>query len=352
MLTLLNISLLVAGGPQADLYQMNLQIETVMVPDSRYGYIEVRYDGAAEKRFFNARIDGQWVVMNIPLWNSRGIGQECVEGVFVPLPNESGQNLPQASFGWSITDNPLQAPINNEQPTNVLDRQLEQYMGHHDVQPDIRPPQTVKFGMNVIMANVPPIQGGMENPPQGVGECAPQSVLNATKWLKDKNPNMPIPQNLLTLQGWKTVLQWGPGIWGHNMAHSDRWPSFKENFLKANGIPIKTRKLPTSEWGKITDILKDTKCVIELNVPGHVVNVVGMEQNGNTISLCIQQDHEQGPGKPGEVTETISFDIHKRVISGGGPMMNGKKVGEFVVECYRPNEDTDGSDCSGCGPSL
>lgn len=352
MIALASLALMSIGGPDVTLYQMNLQIETTLVPNSRYGYIEIRYDGAPERRFFNARINGEWLVMNIPLWNSRGVGNECVEGVFVPLPNQPGQNLPQASFGWSITNNPLLGPLNNEQPTNVLDRQLEQYLGHHNVQPEIRPPVGVKLGINVIMANVPPIQEGMENPPQGVGECAPQSVLNAIKWLKQKNPNMPIPPELLTLQGWKTVLQWGPGVWGHNMAHSDRWPAFKENFCKANGIPIKTRKLPTSDWHKIKDILKDTKCVIELNVPGHVVNVVGMAQDGNTISLCIQQDHEQGPGKPGEVTETITFDINKRVISGGGPMMNGKKVGEFIVECYRPDEDSVGGDCDGCGPSF
>lgn len=44
-----------------------------------------------------------------------------------------------------------------------------------------------------------------------------------------------------------------------------------------------------------------------------------------SVALNWSRHHEQGPGKPGYVTEPIPFEIDSRVISGGGPFDERKR---------------------------
>jgi hypothetical protein len=318
---------LIALMPQGNVqfFQLDLEVDHVFVQDSNYGMVKFDYLGAGSPLFLNVAIGDSWVIENIPL--IAPVNEPHQLAACIPLPVENGQNVPEGHVWFSITSDPFNQPPQPNMQVQFNNRNYHIDTGVGKPAHSILQPRPLRWiDPNILMEDgaAQPVPNGET----GRNECCPQSILNAMEWFRSRG--IAIPPEMLTLLFWKNAVHWVHNPNGDPTAPDKDWDSLKKKALK--GSPIKSRQLSISDWPNMAQYLKDG-CAIEMSTAGHVMNVVDVVFKPE-FSYTIQVSHDTKQGEAGGLeVEPLTFDVRGRILSGGGPLTNGKRVQQFVLQC-------------------
>jgi len=327
----------------AAFYQLNFIYNTDFTPHSDWGAADITFIGTPALLYLNLTVDTSWVIENIPVQSIRGIGLSQTQRFWFPI-GPDGIPVSSLTYGFTLTPGVSTKPVASI-PTSVLQDTVEVYSGGSGNPPG--PPNKPKPSEK--QKGNPPVQPPQKNedfPNQeaGTNECVPVGISNSLNYLNAKH-GLGMAAPLIGIQNLKIGLGWNPAG-----CPRPGWVKNKEAYVKANKLPITTRKINGRSGIKNIGAEINAKQDVELDVlltgnASHCVCVTGWtDLGGGKYKLTITHDSKQGKAG-GTVDESAIYDSNTKTWSGA--LAAGSKEFFFVVECpakknNQPNKNLPG----------
>ena len=322
------------------LTQLDFYLDDVPTINSDWGMMHLIFKGSDKILYLNLAINEMWAIQNLPVLSIEGKNVEQEQCFDFPLGVPSGTELTDVLFGYSLTENPITSPPEENIYTKLEDEQYIIYNGGADVIMHTKPLSSGPVIGGTVVDSAK--NENFPNQEAGDGECVPTAVSNSLKFLKKKH-NLNIKDEDITIEKMKKACNWGEkhvdgktvkGAWifhddNRPAGEKNAWWEDKDKYMKNHNLPITTKKVSPD---KIDDIIKEMKAGqdIEAELKGHTVSVVGIAKLANgKYSVTVAHDKEQGKAG-GCVTETGVWDPATKTWSGA---LSGYGLNYFVVEC-------------------
>ena len=301
---------IVPGEPELRFKQIDFQIEGTSIPNSSWGDCFLTFTGSEDVMYFNLKVNGNWVVQDVPVPSGAGVGNRQTVGFNFDLGVPSGINVTNLNYVYSLTSHTLWAPpTGTPVSATVGDERVRMNSGIKGATiptPGIAP---LIMGSDALLLAIARATFTNQECPN-VGECVPTAVSNSLKYLNDLN-GLGLTDAQTSIGTMKTATGYDPspppGCYSN-------WPTTKDNYMQANGYPINTTT--TTNWDDVVNAVNNGADV-ELRSPTHCAAVTGATKNADgTYTFTVSHDTDQG-NAGGCKTETVTFDPATGKYTGG-----------------------------------
>jgi len=327
-------------------HQLDFNLDGSITLFSDWGAADVTFVGSPNTQYLNLSIGSLWVIQNMPVLTTRGIGVPQTQRFWFFI-GPRGVPITSVDYGMTLT------PAVSGQPATTSTVPVTTYLiniqsGFAGGPPGggIPPSATVQVGGNVANPD-PPKHENFPNQECPYNYCVPAAVSNSLQWLNTKN-SLGMPANKISIPGMATAFGTTAAGTIRNTIYQD-----KKDHCKNNKLPVTTHKATGKQMAQVAKEIKNGQDV-ELLVTwagtnrGHCVAVTGMTDLGNgKYTLLITHDDDQGvPG--GTVDENATYDSNTNTWGGALSSADGATNEiDFIIECPVVTTKTPGTNVPG-----
>ena len=317
-----NKAFIIPGKPILKFYQLDFNLDDVVVPNSEWGWVGLTYSGSPNVQYFNLTVNGLWAVQNVPVLSGEGVGVPQTVYMDFNLGVPRGTDVGSLQYTSSLTTSTLGTPpAGTPVSALVASRSIVVDSGIKGEAILGLGPAPTLIGTGAASSAT---AAGPTNQECEPGECVPTAVSNSLHYLNGQF-GLGLTDAQTSIDTMKTATAYDPSP--PPGCYSD-WPDSKDSYMHNNSYPVNTST--TDNFDQAMGAIGNGYDV-ELRSETHCAMVTGITKmsNGN-YQITVAHDTNQGQGG-GTVTETLIYDAAAGVLRGGAGF-DGQPPRPTVIE--------------------
>ncbi len=322
------------NGQSVVFHQLNFDYNGTITNNSDWGAADLTFIGSTSILYFNLAVGPTWVIQNIPVLTTRGVGLSQTQRFWFPI-GPSGIQVTLLNYGFTLTPAIAGQPVVS-QLASVTPDQVTIYSGFTGGPPGGGGPGPADIQVGGEAVNPTPVKhDNFPNQECPWNFCVPAGVSNSLQWLNTKN-SLGMNANKISIP----ALAGAFGTTTGNGTYKDVIYPNKKEYCKNNKLPITTHKANGSQIAQVVKEInngQDVELLVEWTGEGgkgHCVAVTGATDLGDgKYSLLITHDKDQSVAG-GTIDENATYNSNTKTWGGALSKASGASGDiEYIIEC-------------------
>jgi hypothetical protein len=230
-------------------YQLNFNYDSTLTNNSEWGAVDLTFIGNANVMYFNLTIDTAWVIENMPVPTTRGVGLPQTQRFWFDL-GVPGVPVTSVTYGFTLTN------VVSGKPTASVGASVSQdsvkiFSGFSGGPPGGGGPGPAEKQVGGQAQAPPSKHENFPNQESPTNYCVPTAISNSLQWLNTKNS---LGMNAAKIS--IGALATGLGTTANGTPKSTIYTN-KKNYCKQKKLPVTTRKAKGYQIGDVVNEIKN-----------------------------------------------------------------------------------------------